>query len=99
MLDPAYLEQNFFFVSVVGKRRLRFDLRTNYERRKYGLHVKIPLELVKSSELMIHLLLSAYTSSEVADVSVLHTRLKMSKKIPPGWMMLKQSTSLLPESF
>ena len=79
----------------MGRRRLRFDQRKNYERKKYGLGRKTSVEQMKPSELVVCLPLSAYTSSEVADSSTLHTRLKQSNKVPPGWMILEQSTPTL----
>ena len=64
-------------------------------KKEYGLRGNITLELVKPTELVVCPPLSAYTSSEVADASLLHTRLKESNEVPPGWMILEQSTPTL----
>ena len=56
----------------MGRRKLRFDARKNFERKKYsksrGLTVSIPLDLlsvpsddVNPSELIVSLPMSAYT--------------------------------------
>ena len=82
----------------MGKRKLRFDQRKNYERKKYGVtelsvsiplsqlpQAVIPLEMAHPSQLMIHLPLSAYTSSTVPDTTALYLRLRRSNLLPPGW--------------
>lgn len=65
----------------MGRRKLRFDARKNFERKKYSksseLTVSIPLDLLSvpsddanPSELIVSLPMSAYTSSPVSDASV-----------------------------
>ena len=74
----------------MGRRKLRFDLRRNYDRKKCGLKDRTPLELLKPSELVVRLPTSAYNSSEVTDATRLHTRLSQSNKVPPGWIIAQQ---------
>lgn len=69
---------------------MRFDQRKNYERKKYGLCVKMPSDIQKTTELVVRLPFSAYTSAEVSDVSVLYDRIKQSDKLPSGWILLEQ---------
>ena len=71
------------------RRRLRFDARKNFERKKYSecseLVVSVPLDLVSvpaddanPSELIVSLPLSAYTSTPLPDASALHSRVSKS---------------------
>lgn len=71
----------------MGKRKLRFDQRKNYERKKYGLFVKIPLALLNPSELVVHLPLSAFLSSEARDADALLSRLRKSNRLPTSWVI------------
>jgi len=71
----------------MGKRKLRFDQRKNYERKKHSLHVKIPLALLTPSELTVHLPLSAFLLSEARDADALLSRLRKSDRIPSSWVI------------
>ena len=70
----------------MGRRKLKYQERKNYERKKHNLHARI-----LPSKLLVHLPLSAYTSSKVSDVTALHTRLEQSKMLPSLWNILQQS--------
>jgi len=82
----------------MGRRKLRFDARKNFERKKYSksseLTVSIPLDLLSvpsddanPSELIVSLPMSAYTSSPVSDASALHSRVSRSTTLPAGWTL------------
>jgi len=82
----------------MGRRKLRFDARKNFERKKYSksseLTVSIPLVLLSvpsddanPSELIVSLPMSAYTSSPVPDASALHSRVSRSTTLPAGWTL------------
>ena len=90
----------FFFLTLVyyniyremGKRKMRFDPRKNYERKKYKtteLTVSIPTRLLPvpahPTELVVSLPLAVYTSSTVPDTCCLHDRVMKSTQLPPGW--------------
>ena len=88
----------------MGRRRLRFDARKNFERKKYSecneLVVSVPLDLVSvpaddanPSELIVSLPLSAYTSTPLPDASALHSRVSKSNTLPAGW-----TVACLPEA-
>ena len=68
----------------MGKRKLRFDARKNFEHKKYGriIELTVPILLEHASvsandadpsELIISLPLSAYTSATLPDATVLHS--------------------------
>lgn len=73
----------------MGRRKLRFDLRKNYERKKYGLQVKIPLELLKPSNLIVQLLISAYSAPVP---TMLRSRLGATQLLPMGWTVAEEGT-------
>ena len=86
----------------MGKRKLRFDSRKNFERKKYKkITVSVPLEVVsvntEESELIVSLPLSSYTSATLPDATVLHSRISRSNPLPAGWTLacLPESTSYL----
>ena len=90
------------FVTGMGKRRLRFNAKKNFERKKYRkITVSVLLEVVSvntdESELIVNLPLSAYTSATLPDVTVLHSRISRSNALPAGWNLacLPASTSYL----
>lgn len=68
----------------MGRRKLQFDQRKNYERKKYrnALCVQIPLEVLKPSQLLVKLPISAYTLAAVPDPAVLRSRLVKSNLVP-----------------
>lgn len=82
----------------MGRRKLQFDHRKNYERKKYGygLHLKIPLEILRPLQLVVQLPISAYTSATVPDPGVLRSRLVKSRLIPSGWTVADEGSQLLP---
>ena len=75
----------------VGRRKLRFDLRKNYERKRWPTQPRLSADApatTSSSELVVQVQLSAYTSSMLPDASALCQRLTQSGKIPLNWMQL-----------
>ena len=78
---------SFSQVVGMGKRKLRFDQRKNYERKKYGFRVMMQLALLTPHELVVHLPLSAYFGADARDASVLLSRLQRSEKIPNSWVI------------
>ena len=91
------------FVTGMGKRKLRFDARKNFECKKYRkITVSVSLEVVsvntddaEESELIVSLPLSSYTSATLPDATVLHSRISRSNALPAGWTLacLPASTS------
>ena len=89
----------------MGKRKLRFDSRKNFDRKRYRkITVSVPLEVVsvntedaEESELIVSLPLSSYTSATLPDGTVLHSRISRSNPLPAGWTLacLPESTSYL----
>lgn len=79
----------------MGRRKLRFDVRKNYERRKYGLRVRIPMKLLKPSQLMVKVPISAYLAATVPDTILLRSRLLKSNLIPSGWSVLEDGSQSL----
>ena len=78
----------------MGRRKLRFDQRKNYERKKYGLHIRIPLKkLKKPTKLVVSLPIAVYSSTPVPELSVLYSRLKHT--ITPGWSLAHTARSSL----
>ena len=66
----------------MGKRKLKFDVRKNCERKR-----KKPLELCPATcSLLVSLPISAYLSAEAADTALLHSRIVALQSLPPGWM-------------
>ena len=70
----------------MGKRKLMFDTRKNYERKKRAERV------VVNPELKISLPLSIYLSNAVSDSNSLRIRLVIAstKAIPDGWTLSSQ---------
>ena len=54
--------------------------------------MKIPLELLRPSQLMVQLPISAYTSATVLDLGVLRPRLEKSKLVPLGWTVAEKGS-------
>ena len=69
----------------MGKRRLRFDQRKNYERKKRRMSVNTPPDLSTQQELVVSLPLSAYMSTATTDVSTLFSRLRSMNSLPASW--------------
>ncbi len=80
----------------MGRRKLRFDLRKNHERKKYGLRVKIPLQVLKPPHLMVQLPISAYTSATAPDPTILRSRLGKSNLLPSGWTVAEEGSQPMP---
>ena len=104
----SYLVRMLLYICLVtgmGKRKLRFDARKNFECKKYRkITVSVPLEVVsvntddaEESELIVSLPLAAYTSATLPDATVLHSRKSRSNALPAGWTLacLPASTSYL----
>ena len=73
----------------MGKRRIRFDQRKNYER-KLRLH-RQQLQLYKStpqSSLVVKLTIKSYISADVSkSLTCLYNRLQNSQMLPQKWKM------------
>ena len=108
LVFSCLFHSNHIYICIVtgmGKRKLRFDARKNFERKKYRkIMVSVPLEVVsvntndaEESELIVSLPLSAYTSATLPDATVLHSRVSRSNALPAGWTLacLPASTSYL----
>ena len=68
----------------MGKRKLRFDARKNFERnKKIKLTVHIPLECIKPY--IVSLPLNSYIDGRVENGQILCTRLCTCNQIPPHW--------------
>ncbi len=82
----------------MGRRKLRFARKKNHERNKYGygLRVKVPLEVLKPSQLIVQLPISAYTSATVPDAAALRSRLGKSNLVPSGWTVAEEGSQPLP---
>ena len=63
----------------MGKRKLRFVQRKNYERKRQKLVVSIPLEALPEPECVVSFPLSVYFSAETSDQTVLYSRLSQSQ--------------------
>ena len=82
-----------FAIQVWVGGKLRFNQRKNYERKKCSLCVRIPLSLVKPTELVVCLPLSAFLSSEARDAEGLLSRIRASNTLPTSWMLPEMPTS------
>ena len=69
----------------MGKRKLRFDVRKNYERSTCRKRAKIVQPEPAPESLVVRLPLLAYTALLVLDLNVLFTRLSGYPMIPEGW--------------
>ena len=70
----------------MGRRKLRFDVRKNYERKRKQQHDSLTV-------LKISLPISMYLSARVADVLCLQRRLAASNSLPPGWAFTEDGSS------
>jgi len=64
----------------MGRRKVRFDQRKNYERKKYRLSGKVPLK-----PLVVKPPISAFTSAPMPSIEHFRSRLFKSNLIPSGW--------------
>ena len=74
---------------MMGKRKLRFDARKNYERKKYSRNASVMVAVeseVKLEVLKISLPISVYHEAAVPDISILHDRLQRSSVLTAQWM-------------
>ena len=74
----------------MGKRKLRFYQTKNYERKKFGLKVKIKLALLSPPDLVIHLPITAFLSSKARNAGALLTRLNAVGALPTGWVTVPE---------
>ena len=91
-MQPTYYMYILYYFQGMGKRKLRFYQTKNYERKKYGLKVKIPLTLLPPADLVLHLPITAFLSSEAKNADVLFTRLSAVRALPTGWIIPEHST-------
>ena len=69
-------------VATMGRRKLKYDLRKNYETK---LKVSIPLDKLKVLPLHLSLPLSAYANAPVSNGQHLGERLRATTLLPRGW--------------
>ena len=74
----------------MGKRTLRFYQTKNHERKKFGLKVKIQLALLPPPDLVIHLPITTFLSSEARNAGALLTRLNVVGALPTGWVTVPE---------
>jgi len=65
----------------MGKRKLRFDVRKNYERKKYQQRK----EQMKDVTLLVSFPISSYKTAVAPCVDTLRKRLIQSAVLPVGW--------------
>ena len=81
----------------MGKRKLKFDMRKNHERKRYNMKlvVSIPRNQVSVGQLIVSIPLPLYISLDVNETSTLYSRLVATKLVPYGWNMIMSSGVLL----
>ena len=81
----------------MGKRKLKFDMRKNHERKRYNMKlvVSIPRNQVSVGQLIVSIPLPLYISLDVNKTSTLYSRLVATKLVPYGWNMIMSSGVLL----
>ena len=77
----------------MGKRKLRFDLRKNHERKK--LIVQIPLALIKPPSLLVRLPLSIYLSAPTKTPAALVSRFNISEQVLSQWTLVEKEGTVL----
>ena len=78
----------------MGKRKRRLHHGKNYERKKYGLQVRIPFKMLKRPDrLLVSLPIASFSSVPVQELNVLHSRLTLT--VPPAWSLGEITSSLL----
>lgn len=84
----------------MGKRKLRFFVTKNYERKKYAARVQPQAPSVDESTscltLTVSIPLSAFTSAPVSSVAQLHARVTASNSLPQNWVNMSTSTLQAP---
>ena len=76
----------------MGKRKLRFAVQKNYERKKYfNLKVRVPLECI--TVLKVSLPLDVYTHAPATNGDILHARL-IRHQLPTQWSLVTADTSV-----
>lgn len=73
------------FITSMGKRKIRFDARKNYERKKHA-RARAITQPQHDTELVVTLPRSAYTTAAVAEVAALQSRLTISHTLPNDWI-------------
>ncbi len=87
LTDELTVYTDFF---PVGGRKLRFQYRKNYERKKWS-STERPALPSALTELMVQLPIASYTATVLPDNSQsLHQRISKSGKIPFDWVLLTQ---------
>ena len=83
----------------LGKRKLRFDVRKSYERKKKAAKRACTVHdtgIVPVTDLMIKIPLSIYAEAVASDISTLHSRLQHLSVLPTQWLCpLVSGTSLV----
>ena len=86
----------------MGKRRLYFDKRKNYERKKWSSKShQLKAATLESQKFVVRINRSHYDSAETSSTSLLHNRLQFSR-ITSGWtvsMMSQESTIIIYKIF
>ena len=73
----------------MGKRKLRFHVRKNYERKKKAAKRVCTVrdtDIVPATYLMIKIPLSIYAEAVASDISTLHSRLQHLSVLPTQWL-------------
>ena len=90
LTDELTVYTDFF---PVGGRKLRFQYRKNYERKKWS-STERPALPSALTELMVQLPIASYTATVLPDNSQsLHQRISKSGKIPFDWVLLSSYIS------
>lgn len=86
----------------MGKRKLRFFVAKNYERKKYAAQVHPQTPSVDSESatssltLTVSVPLSVFTSAPVSSVAQLHARVTAANCLPKNWVNMSSSTHQAP---
>lgn len=79
----------------MGRRKLRFYITKNNERKRYAARDKSQMHPVQSSpnsSLSVSFPVSAFTAAHVSTVSKLHSRLTATSVLPQSWVDMTSST-------
>lgn len=77
----------------MGKRKLRFFVRKNYERKKYGWP-KLTTSYQRKHVKIVSLPISAIKAAVVSSISVLHRMLLILRVLPTSWICSLLGSSL-----
>ena len=77
----------------MGRRKLRFDSRKNFERRKLRRAVTPSEDFTCTSEIVVRLPITSYESSQVTSIDKLQEKMQRLKACPAGWTSTVMSES------